>query len=243
MIRRNMQKLDEMQYLAGVINQDHFYSNGYDKVAIKKITRRINRIIENINYTLENAEEPTSDDTNKQAASASSFFEKLKSSLGTPTNNSLLKKSPAEIENLGNLAESKVEEFKRNFEQNYPEAAAKLKKEALSDAGFLKAELPLTTEGILGMLGKGAALIGGGLLWAAWKVIKFILLTILKVIIKIAKNIFTAHGKGVLPFVTICFAIIFPWLGFVKEPIFLIPAGIYYMVMTIGALMKVGEHK
>jgi hypothetical protein len=101
--------------------------------------------------------------------------------------------------------------------------------------------MPLTTESVAGILGKGVAMIGAGLSWAAWNAIKFTLLQMLKVVIKIAKNIFTTHGKGILTFITICGAIIFPWLGFVQEPIFLIPSAIYYLVMTIGALFNVGD--
>jgi len=242
-----MKKLNEMQYLAGVINQDHYYDAGHDKNSIKKMTRRINRIIENINEALEDAkksaeseESEKNADVSKEKSSAVGFFNHLRNEI---KEDEIARMSPAQIAQKGEKAKSKIAEFKRQFEAKYPEAASKLKKEAQSDAQSLRGELPPTTESIMGMLGKGAAMIGGALFWAAWKAIKFILLQILKVVIKIAKNIFTTHGKGVLPFVTICGAIIFPWLGFVQDPIFLIPAGIYYMVITIGALLKIGEHE
>jgi hypothetical protein len=242
-----MKKLDEMQYLAGVINQDHYYDAGHDKNSIKKMTRRINRIIENINEALEDAakskeseESEENADVSKEKSSAVSFFGKLKNSI---KEDEIARMSSAQIAQKGEQAKSKIAEFKRQFEAKYPEAAEKIKKEAQSDAQLLKGDLPPTTESIMGMLAKGAAMVGGAVLWAAWKAVKFILLQILKVIIKIAKNIFTVEAKGVLPFVTICFAIIFPWLGFVQDPIFLIPAGIYYMVITIGALLKIGEHE
>jgi hypothetical protein len=240
-----MKKLDEMQYLAGVINQDHYYDTGYDKASIKKMTRRINRIIENINEALEDAAKESEEseenaDVSKEKSSAVSFFGKLKNSI---KEDEIARMSSAQIAQKGEQAKSKIAEFKRQFEAKYPEAAEKIKKEAQSDAQLLKGDLPPTTESIMGMLAKGAAMVGGAVLWAAWKAVKFILLQILKVIIKIAKNIFTVEAKGALPFVTICFAIIFPWLGFVQDPIFLIPAGIYYMVITIGALLKIGEHE
>lgn len=239
-----MKKLNEMQYLAGVINQDYYYDAGHDNNSIKKMTRRINRIIENINEALEDAkksaESEENADVSNEKSSAVEFFNHLRNSI---KEDEIARMSPAQIAQKGEDAKSKMAEFKRKFEAKYPEAAEKIKKEAQSDAQSLKGELPPTTESIMGMLGKGAAMVGGALFWAAWKAIKFILLQILKVVIKIAKNIFTFHGKGVLPFVTICGAIIFPWLGFVQDPIFLIPAGIYYMVITIGALLKIGEHE
>jgi hypothetical protein len=242
-----MKKLNEMQYLAGVINQDHYYDAGHDKNSIKKMTRRINRIIENINEALEDAkksaeseESEKNADVSKEESSAVNFFRNLRSKI---KEDEIARMSTAQLAQKGDEAKGKMAEFKRQFEEKYPEAAEKIKKEAESDAQLLKGELPTTTEGIMSMLAKGAAMVGKAALWAAWKVVKFILLQILKVVIKIAKNIFTVHGKGILPFVTICGAIIFPWLGFVQDPIFLIPAGIYYMVITIGALLKIGEHE
>ena len=239
-----MKKLNEMQYLAGVINQDHYYDAGHDKNSIKKMTRRINRIIENINEALEDAaksaeseESEENADVSKEKSSAVGFFNHLKNSI---KENEIARMSPAEIAQKGEKAKSKIAEFKRQFEAKYPEAAEKIKKEAQSDSQLLKGELPPTTESIMGMLAKGSAMVGGAFVWAAWKAVKFILLQILKVVIKIAKNIFTIEGKGMHSMLTICFAILFPWLGFVQEPFFLIPAGIYYMVITIGTLLKIG---
>lgn len=213
-----------------MITFTQFLENKYDITTVEKITGRIKTIIENINETLQ---QDQTEKPNKEAASAISFFTNLKNSINP---NDIPNISPTQIS-------QKIKDFKQLFESKYPEYAQELKTEAKNDAKSLKIELPQTTESILGTVRKGTEIIGKAALWATWKTVKFIILQILKVIVKIAKNIFTIHGKGMHSLVNICFAIIFPWLAFAQEPIFLIPAGIYYIIMTIGALFKVGEYE
>lgn len=220
------------EYLAGVINNDREREHSL----MNDITQQINKIIENINEALENPENSVNSTDNK-TSSVLNFFKGLKNKTGIE-----VKEMPTEqIKERGEEALKKMETFRKSFEARYPEVAKTLAQEAKNDATSLKGDMPLTTESVAGILGKGVAMIGAGLSWAAWNAIKFTLLQMLKVAIKIAKNIFTTHGKGILTFITICGAIIFPWLGFVQEPIFLIPSAIYYLVMIIGTLFNVGD--
>lgn len=250
-----MKKLNEMRYLAGILDQNHYYGESYDKASIKKITRRINRIIENIDNAIEDAAKSKDPiDDSKETSSAESFFEKLKKGIGTPDKNNLSGESPSGIERKADAVRSKLAEFKIKFEQANPKVANQLEEEASKDASMLKGELPVKAESILGVLGKGAAMIGGTILWAAWKTIKFVLFQTVRLIIRIGRSLTSEKNpkkvlgynvEGLPSMATACFALLFPFLSFFAYGTghialgggLLIPSGIYYVYLILTQLL------
>jgi hypothetical protein len=245
-----MKKYNEMHYLSGLINQDHYYGADLDKTAIKRMNRKINRILENIDSAMQDSQ-PPDEDSSKDASSATSFFTKLNKDI---INNKLAGDSIEGIQSKSDAVKSKLSEFAAKFKADNPKLAMKLDAEAISDSASLK-ELALKAEGILGQIGKGLAMIGGGILLATWKALKFVLLGTLRLIIRIAKSIMTekmpqkvmgynVEGLGTL--LTVCFALMFPFLGLFTYAAgslavaggLLIPSGIYYMYMIMTQLLS-----
>jgi hypothetical protein len=94
-----MNKKNEMQYLSGVINQDHYYGIAHDKSSVKDISRKISRIIENINSIINEEEKSTPVDSSKETVSAKATFTDMMGKLGTLKSNSLTGESLTRIEN------------------------------------------------------------------------------------------------------------------------------------------------
>lgn len=245
-----MKKFNEMHYLSGLIDQDHYYGADLDKAAIKRMNRKINRILENIDSAMQDSE-PPAEDSSKDTSSAISFFTKLNTGIN---NNKLAGDSPEGIKAKATEVTKKLSAFAAKFKEANPKLAMKLDAEADADSSSLK-EFALKAESILGMIGKGAAMIGGGILWATWKALKSVLLGTLRLIITIAKNImnekmpekvmgYNVEGLGKL--LTVCLALLFPFLGFFTFAAgslavaggLLIPSGIYYMYMIMNQLLS-----
>jgi hypothetical protein len=251
-----MKKVNEMQYLSGVINQDHYYGIAHDKSSVKDISRKVSRIIENINSIINEEEKSTPVDSSKETLSAKETFTDMMKKVGTLKSNSLTGESLTRIENKADSVKKAMVIFVRKFESENPKIAAQIKTEAKKDATSLSGKIPHEkTEGVLAIVQKGAETIAGGVLWVGWQMIKTLLLQALKLVLRIAsemqkvvskivKNTFTIENKGAVAFTTICLAVIFPWLAFLNydsAAVLLIPSGIYYMIITIGSLLRVGE--
>jgi hypothetical protein len=255
-------------YLAGVINECQYYTNELDDHMdhLQKFANVINFYAESeIDkcISLLNEDSSLSPDEKNEAKSVVGWF---KSKLDVMKNsiNEYLKKGndfildkafrvlraaekwggyyvdeSGQIEYYANEDAKKYEKDAKEIRDIFDRATAQPDKRSTLDIMQGKKFKTIYDESIMGSIGKFVSM-------KAFKLIKFILTDVVDVLLRTTINVFksimTPQAQGLKMLVSLMLAVVYPLVGFFGTgggaTFFLIPAGLFYIVMLIKAIYQ-----